>query len=81
LQAEDSQLRQLLKKAPFYNSSKAEGWIQFKMFAMFVNMLTEGSADEKSKTLFHILQQGSGGAEVISPQDKEFLAGVPMMIN
>lgn len=44
-------------------------------------MLCQGSAEEKAKCLYHILQQGSGGAEVISPDDKEFLAGLPMLIN
>ena len=56
MQIEGTNLRELIKNDHFYKSTRPEGWINFKMFAILVNMLSQGTADEKSKTLYHILQ-------------------------
>ena len=49
--------------------------------AIWANMLSVGSNDEKAKSLYHIFQTGSGGADRITAEDKEFIAGLPMLIN
>ena len=52
-----------------------------KSLALFANMMCKGSDVEKAKTLYHILQTGSGGSDSIANNDKEFLYGVKMWVH
>ena len=81
LQHEDSKLRQLLKKKPFYEEGRPEGFVHYQYFALWCMLLSTGDDKKKAKIFYHILQDGSGGQDWIAYDDKDFKPGFHLLLD